>query len=206
MYIHWQLYNLRHAVRRVWVEQAIGAFKRRFRLFRLGFQGDMDSLKYTAMAAACIHNFITSHEGRRLQLPDLRDTQGGFYRADELLQGMFTSNVKNPDLMRKRITDRMFAKYQREVIAAGAADPVAADNLDHYVAAGLIDDRQVQDLEMPDNRIFGKWNKHRPLATIEEERQALQHAEDKWDLNGIFQDEGVQIHENVHRYCYSCSC
>lgn len=85
-----ELFNLRHASRRVRVEITIGRLKARWRILRTGICGTVNKVNIILWACTSLHNFIedrvwedTREVVRRALDEELRDPRGSVFQADD---------------------------------------------------------------------------------------------------------------------------
>lgn len=145
-------------MRRVYVEHAIGAFKRRFRLLRLGFQSTAVNAKKTIMSAAIIHNYITKIELRRTIVPDRRPVDAlPFYDQEYDWQRVFSGYNLDPAILKVEIASKMYLSYYKSVILPRTRLLQQADDDDAAEAARVIRARRELEADPPDQNIFGQY-------------------------------------------------
>lgn len=163
----------------MYIEHAIGAFKRRCRLLRLGFQATEYVANLTIMSAALLHNFITKKECRRSVVPDRRPQNSTMkFYSNYDTKVLFSGHNTDPDGTKARIAADMFAVYSRDVIQPRAAAQIRAEAVDAMDAAAEVFDRMELEAQPPDPVLFGQDMQRHYVAMYGDEpataRRAMQ--------------------------------
>lgn len=128
-----ELFNLRHASRRVKIEITIGRMKARWRILRTGVCGSIKLFNKVAWACACLHNFVEARRTESLvevwERAD-REEKCLLEKQDRILsvaeeveaEGGDRGGETQANQWRDRIADKMWEQYKCVFEERGAAE------------------------------------------------------------------------------------